>query len=56
VACKKHGDSSGLLCCDHVCEAVYGSMPVLSFDVLRVNVLGDGSKMLEHMVCARCRV
>jgi hypothetical protein len=51
VGCNKHGRQSGWLCCDHVREAVEHSMPVLSFEIYLYDIVGDGTEMLEHMLC-----
>jgi hypothetical protein len=54
VACERHGTHPGVLCCDHVGEAVASSRPFLSFDNYRVDVVIDGAEPLNHLLCNKC--
>ena len=54
VACEKHGTHPGVLGCDHVRLAAQVSGEAVSFDVYGCDVLGDGTAILKHLVCAAC--
>jgi hypothetical protein len=54
VQCERHGTHPGRLCCDHVREAVSNSTQRISFDKYQVDLIGDGSMPLEHLLCVDC--
>jgi hypothetical protein len=54
VACERHGTHPGLLSCDHVHEAVSNSIPLASLDIYRVDLLDDGTQLIDHMLCGKC--
>lgn len=50
VACERHGTHPGLLCCDHVREALARGTPP-SFATYRL-LLDDVE--VRHLICAEC--
>ncbi len=56
VACERRGTHPGLLSCDHVHEAVANTTLLRSLAVHRFDIAGNGSTVVEHMLCAECAV
>jgi hypothetical protein len=54
VACERHGTHPGLLSCDHVSQAVANSAVLPSVDNYRFDLTGDGTTVLDHMICGEC--
>jgi hypothetical protein len=54
VACERHGTHPGVLCCDHVRSASETRAPLISFDSYRVDVTGDETELLDHLLCSAC--
>jgi hypothetical protein len=56
VACGKHGNSSGPLCCGHVLTAINGAGDVKPSSAVgfRVDMLDDGTEFLDYLVCSPC--
>jgi hypothetical protein len=56
VICDMHGPEpqGGVLCCDHIREAIRSSLPV-AYDEFNVDVGGDGSMVFECMLCSQCQ-
>jgi hypothetical protein len=54
VACKRHGPTVGPLTCDHIRVAIANLTTVSSLDEYRLDVLGDGTHPLRHMLCQEC--
>ena len=52
IVCERHGAHPGILCCDHVREAVSKSQPIFSIDRYRVALSED--HLLEHLICVEC--
>jgi hypothetical protein len=51
----KHGTNvAGPFCCDHVRAAVAHSQLFIPFGNYRVDVLGDGTLIVGHLLCAEC--
>jgi len=54
IQCEKHGTNvAGPFCCDHVRKAVTDSTP-LPFGNYRADILGDGTMIVGHKLCADC--
>jgi hypothetical protein len=61
VVCDTHGPQQGPLCCQHVLDGSYGrtSSQVTAADprrvaFLRIDLLDDGSEMVDVVVCQEC--
>ena len=54
VLCDKHPGRPGPLCCPHFCAAAHSGDADLEFGVVEFDVMGDGTEMLEHYICAHC--
>jgi hypothetical protein len=51
--CARHGRQPGMLCCDHVRNAVSHPAEHIPFDTYQVDIK-DGTEPLEHMLCNAC--
>jgi hypothetical protein len=54
VACERHGSHAGLLCCNHVYEAVIAGSHLESYENYRYDIDGTESNLLDHMICSAC--
>ena len=62
VRCEEHGEQQGPLCCQHVLDGSYGQGPSPpktdpgALAALRIDLLDDGSEMLDIVICRECAV
>jgi hypothetical protein len=55
VICKEHGRQEGSLGCDHVLSAVRNNVhPKPTLIHFSVDLLNDGTTVLQHSVCSAC--
>ena len=54
VACERHGTHPGVLCCEHIRAASEGQAPLISVVPYRVDMTGDGTEVLDHLLCRVC--
>jgi hypothetical protein len=54
VICERHGASTGVLCCRHVCQGARKRAGPLAFDSDCIDWLEDGSTTDEALVCDAC--
>jgi len=59
VSCERHGGQTGPLVCEHIGRVAHGiagsaKVPVDSILRLELDVLEDGTELLEHYFCREC--
>ncbi len=54
VICTKHGGIMGVLSCEHVERGTIQPLQRISFAKYRIDVLGDGTELLDTLICVSC--